>query len=189
MGYSADTFSAGEQPTTAKWNKLWSNDASFNDGTGIANLEIGAGHTSMKLDYKFSVYRAAAFSLSTGAATVIPYDTKLYDTGSNVDVATNKGRFTAPVAGFYHFNAQLAISPTVNSSVAFIDIRKNGSEINRGSRTVINGTDSLYLMISIELQLAATDFVEIGGFASATTQALEVSTALNWFTGFLVSQT
>lgn len=36
MGYSADTFAAGEQPTTAKWNKLWANDASFNDGSGIA---------------------------------------------------------------------------------------------------------------------------------------------------------
>lgn len=35
MAYSPDTFVADEQPTTAKWNKLWSNDASFNDGTGI----------------------------------------------------------------------------------------------------------------------------------------------------------
>lgn len=35
MAYSADTFVADEVPTTAKWNKLWSNDASFNDGTGI----------------------------------------------------------------------------------------------------------------------------------------------------------
>lgn len=35
MAYSADSFVADEQPTTAKWNKLWSNDASFNDGTGI----------------------------------------------------------------------------------------------------------------------------------------------------------
>lgn len=40
MGYSADTFTAGEQPTTAKWNKLWANDASFNDGTGIASGAI-----------------------------------------------------------------------------------------------------------------------------------------------------
>ncbi len=38
MAYSADTFVADEQPTTAKWNKLWSNDASFNDGSGLNNL-------------------------------------------------------------------------------------------------------------------------------------------------------
>lgn len=38
MSYSADTFVADEQPTTAKWNKLWSNDASFNDGSGLNNI-------------------------------------------------------------------------------------------------------------------------------------------------------
>ncbi len=44
MAYSADSFVADEQPTTAKWNKLWSNDASFNDGTGIADGVIAARH-------------------------------------------------------------------------------------------------------------------------------------------------
>ena len=29
MAYSADSFTAGEVPTTTKWNKLWSNDADF----------------------------------------------------------------------------------------------------------------------------------------------------------------
>ena len=46
MSYSADTFVADEQPTTAKWNKLWSNDASFNDGTGIADDAILQRHIS-----------------------------------------------------------------------------------------------------------------------------------------------
>lgn len=44
MAYSADTFVADEQPTTAKWNKLWSNDASFNDGTGIGDNTIDSRH-------------------------------------------------------------------------------------------------------------------------------------------------
>lgn len=46
MAYSADTFVADEQPTTAKWNKLWTNDASFNDGTGIADNAIINRHIS-----------------------------------------------------------------------------------------------------------------------------------------------
>lgn len=37
MAYSAQTFVADEQPTTAKWNILWTNDASFNDGSGIGS--------------------------------------------------------------------------------------------------------------------------------------------------------
>jgi hypothetical protein len=40
MAYSADSFTALEIPTLAKMNKLWANDASFNDGTGIANNAI-----------------------------------------------------------------------------------------------------------------------------------------------------
>lgn len=44
MSYSAQTFTSSEQPTTAKWNLLWSNDASFNDGTGIANATISLAH-------------------------------------------------------------------------------------------------------------------------------------------------
>jgi len=40
MAYSADSFVADEQPTTSKWNKLWSNDAAFNDGSGIADNAI-----------------------------------------------------------------------------------------------------------------------------------------------------
>lgn len=56
MAYQADSFVADEQPTTAKWNKLWSNDASFNDGSGIADDKILTRHllagnvTAAKLD-------------------------------------------------------------------------------------------------------------------------------------------
>lgn len=44
MAYSADSFTALEVPTLAKMNKLWSNDASFNDGTGIADNAILTRH-------------------------------------------------------------------------------------------------------------------------------------------------
>lgn len=44
MAYSADSFTALEIPTLAKMNKLWSNDASFNDGTGIADNAIIQRH-------------------------------------------------------------------------------------------------------------------------------------------------
>lgn len=40
MAYSALTFTASEVPTLTKWNQLWANDASFNDGTGIGNNAI-----------------------------------------------------------------------------------------------------------------------------------------------------
>lgn len=40
MGYTAWSVVFGEQPSAAKWNILGTNDASFNDGTGIADGAI-----------------------------------------------------------------------------------------------------------------------------------------------------
>lgn len=39
-GYTAITFVANEQPTTAKWNLIGSNDSSFNLGTGLEDSVI-----------------------------------------------------------------------------------------------------------------------------------------------------
>lgn len=71
MAYSADSFVADEQPTTAKWNKLWSNDASFNDGTGIGtsvitNSQLAAGVLVQGVG-------TSSTAASTGT-TIIPYD-------------------------------------------------------------------------------------------------------------------
>lgn len=40
MAYAAWSVVFGEQPSAAKWNILGTNDASFNDGTGIADATI-----------------------------------------------------------------------------------------------------------------------------------------------------
>lgn len=43
-GYTAITFTANEQPTTAKWNLIGSNDASFNNGNGFEDNIIITRH-------------------------------------------------------------------------------------------------------------------------------------------------
>jgi hypothetical protein len=35
MSYQANTFVAGEVPSSSKWQQLWDNDASMHDGTGL----------------------------------------------------------------------------------------------------------------------------------------------------------
>ena len=45
-GYTAITFIANEQPTTAKWNLIGSNDASFNNGNGFEDNILVARHFS-----------------------------------------------------------------------------------------------------------------------------------------------
>lgn len=58
MAYTAWSVSFGEQPSAAKWNILGTNDASFNDGTGIGasaitpeKLLTGTGTTWPWLSY------------------------------------------------------------------------------------------------------------------------------------------
>lgn len=44
MAYASFSVVFGEQPSAAKWNILGTNDASFNDGTGIADDKIHSRH-------------------------------------------------------------------------------------------------------------------------------------------------
>lgn len=73
MAYSADSFVADEQPTTAKWNKLWSNDASFNDGSGFANGAIGSVHAALADGIQVKAGYAAFNAVGTGT-TILPMD-------------------------------------------------------------------------------------------------------------------
>lgn len=134
MAYSADTFVADEQPTTAKWNKLWTNDASFNDGTGIADDAILARHilgldkSNMTTDsnpYKFKAHSATNQSIGDVTAVRMTLGTEDYDTNNNF--ASNQ--YTAPVDGFYQVNAQCRMSTSKGVSYTF-DMRKGGTVIN-----------------------------------------------------------
>jgi hypothetical protein len=71
MAYSADTFVADEQPTTAKWNKLWTNDASFNDGTGIGDDTIDSRHyVTNSIDGEHLATNAIKLGVTKGTSTV-----------------------------------------------------------------------------------------------------------------------
>jgi hypothetical protein len=188
MAYASWSVVFGEQPSAAKWNILGTNDASFNNGTGIANLELGSGKTSLKNDYKFSVYRTTAYSATASAATELPFDTKAFDTSTNIDVVTNKGRFTAPVAGFYFFSASVAFSSTNNRWIIAY-LYKNGSQaiIGEGNLNAAGAINSGNLVSGL-LSLAANDFVEVYYFNN-NADALAGGSTGSQFSGFLVSQT
>ena len=70
-GYTPWAVTAGEVPTTAYWNILGANDASFNSGTGINDGAIGsrqiAAHAISNLTY---VYNEAVGGVSGGVQTI-----------------------------------------------------------------------------------------------------------------------
>ena len=177
MAYTAWSVSFGEQPSAAKWNLLGSNDASFADGTGIANIATDV--TAISNPYKFSVHRNAAANTGNGLFVKIDFDTEAFDTNNNFA----SGTYTAPVSGFYQFNARASCAVTTQFLLA---IYVNGSVVKRGTHVLGNGTVGCDL--SVLLQLSATNTVEIHSLGNGG--ALEVATGVNvWFTGHLVSRT
>ena len=145
--------------------------------------------------YKFQIYRAAAYTTVATTYTRMPFDTKLFDTGSNTDVTTYQGRFTAPVAGFYYFSANLNASGI--TSRFFLSLFK--TPVSTGTATeYIRGTDSGSATTSILaptvyglIQLAAGDFVEVQYYAAnaGTVTTSTTISQLTSFSGFLVSAT
>lgn len=187
MSYNAISFTPFDTLPASDLNILAANDASFNDGTGIANLEIGSGHTSVKIDYKFSVYRNAGFNVVGGTAK-LAYDAKEFDTGTNFDAVTNN-RFVAPVTGFYFFTACVNFQSST-SDAYFVTLYKNNAETKRGYQYANSITETVGMQVSALLSLTASDYIEIFTFnGSGTNKTGAPGSALTYFSGFLLSQT
>lgn len=185
MSYNSISFTPFDILPASDLNILAANDASFHDGTGISNLEIGSGHTSVKNDYKFSAYRNAPFNF-TSSFVLLTFDTKTFDTGTNYNTST--GKFTAPVTGFYLFNWQVysnTFGDGFNGS-----LYKNGVEVSRGAQVYLGGSPfTTGGENGIKLVSAtAGDFFQVY-IASDTTRTGTPGAEYNYFEGFLLSQT
>lgn len=73
MAYASWSVVFGEQPSAAKWNILGTNDASFNDGTGIANGSIKPNHliaaASTLNTHAWDSYTASYTNITAGNGT------------------------------------------------------------------------------------------------------------------------
>lgn len=143
--------------------------------------------TALSNPYKFYVYRNAALN-SANTYTAVAFDTKVFDTGTNVDVVTNKGRFTAPIAGFYWFAA--SVGNTTATGATGTALFKNGSAALVGTFMTSTAASSSgnKCHVSGIIQLAANDYVEayfIGGSGSS----IEVGSNSCWYQGYLLSVT
>lgn len=148
MAYSADTFVADEQPTTAKWNKLWSNDASFNDGSGILDTAV------------FKNVAVGSFTVTgTGNVSVSSLDfTPKYvefDYLTNVTSNNRDGR------GCMTANAQYAISAATSSGP-----NSTTTVATNNCLIAISGGGTTFLIMSY-VSLNSNGFtVNVGTYAS-----------------------
>lgn len=101
MAYTAWSVSFGEQPSAAKWNILGTNDASFNDGTGIGTNAIAAASLStsaIKLGYA-----AITADISTASGTVV--QAVGLSTTVTIPSGSRSIKITAHTAGAYNTGA------------------------------------------------------------------------------------
>jgi hypothetical protein len=171
-GYTAITFIANEQPTTAKWNLIGSNDSSFNLGTGLEDGVIISRHisgidksllsTEDKNPYKFSAYCSTGKNVFS-TTLIVDLQTELFDTNNNF----SSSRYTAPVSGFYFIEAQAwwGSAGAGTNEYATIHIRKNGSASNMPESGRISGSGTASTLIRPVLanliQLTAGDYIEL----------------------------
>ena len=152
----------------------------------VTNAKLATGIDAAKLSnpHKFSAYLGSAQNSANGFAKVLA-NSEIFDTGSNYDKTTNC-RFVAPVAGFYFFNAGIAMSSTATSVWQAI-LYKNGTGHKTG--TLLN-TNVGYQQSQVSgfIQLAANDYVELFVYASGVVPFV-TGAANTYFDGFLESTT
>lgn len=181
MAYASWSVVFGEQPSAAKWNILGTNDASFNDGSGIAGFNVG-NLTTYANPYKFRARRTAALTLGGSTSQKVPFDTEDYDSNNNFDSTSgSKGRYTVPFAGFYQFNT--VVNATA-SSVGFVTLQKNGSPYQRGQQS----TSGAWTYADI-IQATTSDYFEIYVFYDGGGAVAVAGETQAFFSGFLVSRT
>ena len=126
----------------------------------------------------FIAYRDAG---DTTSSTVFIFNQVVLNAGSHYD--TSNGRFTAPVAGKYQFNAFLSHngSGTANTGIARGQI--NGSFQN-WLFPICPAIDHVSITLTFVANLSANDYVNIHTGTSA--QMLGSGNIHNHFSGFLI---
>lgn len=174
MAYTAWSVVFGEQPSAAKWNILGANDASFNDGTGIANGVITSEHLNATI--AFHAYRAAAQTITSSLSTIV-FDTERYDLGSDYSTAT--GKFTAPLAGVYSLKASMTTpTNTVRALVQFV-CSTAGNFVGADASV----TDANRVIGFLEIDLALGETVEVQGLSTTSNDVADTET---WFSGHFI---
>ena len=145
----------------------------------------------------FSVYASSGVSgISSGTATLVPFNTENYDTDSAFDNTSSNYKFTVPTdkAGKYFFQASVLNSGGSNNDlwIVRIQLRKNGSTVFKPEFRFAQGSSNGEEVHSFNgqvqgcLDLAAGDYIQIYSETYAKTGTVNISSGQSsvWFTGF-----
>jgi hypothetical protein len=135
-----------------------------NGDTWVLTKMAGTAPGSTLDPPRVRVYRATAgTALTAAAATPVNFDGEDWDSTGTMHSASFLSRLIAPIDGIYSVTAQFAAIQNTSSSSITIEVRKNGSipvsDVRTPTYTL--SAASTVSQVSTEVQLAATDYVEL----------------------------
>lgn len=128
-------------------------------GTLNANSYLiidSSGRVTTPSQPSFSAYPAANYGLA--GVNILYHNTTLFNTGSHFN--TSNYRFTAPVAGVYHFSLNLNVYNMETGSYFMPALYKNGAGFHYGDRKFGSGATDTNSNLSISMYLVASDYVQ-----------------------------
>jgi hypothetical protein len=138
--------------------------------------------------YKFSVWRNATYTTTSGSFVTMPFDTKVYDTGNNFSLTTSL--FTVPITGFYVFNGLLGSTVGNSTQHWVLSLIKNTNEFYRGWENevyITNGTQNVTMgFTSAPLQMSSGDTMGLIYYQSISNSVINLEINTN-FSGYLMS--
>jgi hypothetical protein len=134
------------------------------DSTAATGLKWAAAGSSFSGAF---VTKNATQTISTiNTYFALTFQAETYDVGGYHDNTTNNSRLTVPTAGYYHFDFATISSNQDWYRYAFF---KNGTQINQMFAATGPGPTNVNVATaSIELNLAANDYVEVMCYVAAT---------------------
>lgn len=187
LGSSIDTTTKALNPSTTL------GDIEYRSSTANTNTRLGIGTTGQVLTVSGGVPAWAtptgsaavgclvfspgtSFSYTSGAVTVIPMGSELWDTDGFHSTSTNTSRITIPSgkAGKYQINGYIRTSTTA-TNYAIINLLKNGSSytgtgLEGGQMVRLSPNGNTFAMSGIAiLDLAVGDYIEVAYQADSPT--------------------
>ena len=173
------------------------NTIAHTGGTTAATID-GTGRILQPAKPAFRVAKTDSDqTVTSGQDTKVTFNNTIFDIGS--DFGSNK--FTAPVAGTYHFDAAVRVGPTVNNASFYnaqVFLKKNNNshvmlqQIGTYANNLGGGTAHMSLCNlggGVTTSLAAGDEIEVWVYLQGSSPIIHYTSnnfTYTYFSGFLI---
>ena len=180
-------FTNGSSNTVKGEIRYDESEAMFEIGHGDnqGHLRIDAsGRVTKPSQPSFGAYQASAnYTGGSGYGKMIADGTR-WNEGNHYSTANS--RFTAPIAGVYHFSAHVNCYSIADDHLFGIQIYVNGSTHTFGNRLWSRGANDMVVSMSHTIKLDAADYVEVYKYSNDASHGFSSGATWNTFSGFLV---